>query len=109
LEGLDFFSACHINDVRMSACLPLVCGKCNIFLMDVHQPLAWFGEDRLVLKDCTPYGLHRRVIARKLGNGEIDVEVWLRATQADSAGRPVYGWLVYGEDLFSYLWLVWKE
>lgn len=77
--------------------------------MDVNQPLAWFGVDRLVLKDRTRYGLNRRVIARRLANGEIDIETWLNAIKAEAFGKKVYGWLVYGEDLFVYLWLVWKE
>jgi len=70
------------------------------------KPVAWVGEDRLVLKDITRYGLNRRVIARK--NVEPDVEAWLAVCEKEANGAEVWGCLVQVEN-FYVLWIVWKE
>ncbi len=73
---------------------------------DVDSPLAWVGSDRLVLKDRTRYGLHRRVVVRK---GDMpDVYGWLTACMNEAGGADVHHWLVeQGE--FYVLWIVWKD
>lgn len=74
--------------------------------IDLIDPLAWVGEDRLVLKDITRYGLNRRVVARK---GDVpSVYEWLLQCNKEANGAEVYHWLVEIGD-FIVLWIVWKE
>lgn len=76
--------------------------------IDLIDPIAWVGEDRLIVKDITRFGLHRRVIARK--RVEPDVEAWLAVCENEANGAEVWGWLgkLEKED-FYVLWIVWKE
>jgi hypothetical protein len=73
---------------------------------DLHNPIAWIGDDRLLISDVTRYGLRRKLVARK---GEpMDVETWMGVAEKEAQGNPVQGWLVeVGE--FYFLWIVWKE
>jgi hypothetical protein len=72
----------------------------------LQKPLAWIGDDRLLISDVTRYGLHRKVVARK--GGMMDVEGWVQVAEREAQGNAVQGFLVeIGEFLF--LWMVWKE
>jgi len=76
--------------------------------INLIDPIAWVGEDRLVLKDCTRYGLHRRAVARK--GVEPDVEAWMMAFEKEANGAELSGWLVKLEEQDFYeLWIVWKD
>lgn len=71
------------------------------------NPLAWVGNDRLLLDDQTVYGLRRKVIARK---GDIPNQVtWLQAAYQQAGKADLNWWLVQKNDGFVYLWIVWKE
>lgn len=76
--------------------------------VDPLNVLAWLDEDRILLKDRTRQGLHRRVIARK---GDMpDAEVWVAAVAiADKIDREriTHRFVQYGE--FWFLWIFWKE
>ncbi len=74
--------------------------------IDLITPIAWVGEDRLVLRDCTRYGLSRRVIARK--SDEPDVYQWLVHCDKEANEAKIYHWIVDVED-FKVLWIVWKD
>jgi hypothetical protein len=76
--------------------------------IELIDPIAWVGEDRLLLKDRTSYGLNRRLIARK--HVEPDVEAWLTACEKEANGAEIWGWLakLVHED-FYVLWIVWKD
>ena len=76
---------------------------------DLQRPLAWVGEDkndRLLISDVTPFGLHRTVVARK---GDIpDVVAWQQAVMSEAKHNPIHHWIVeIGE--FGVLWIVWKD
>ena len=76
-------------------------------MIDPTSPIAWVGEDRILVNDTSRYGLRRKVIARK--DAMMDVEMWLESTmQFEAKGKTVIGWLVEREGFF-YLWLVWKD
>lgn len=76
-------------------------GKCR----PIDQPLAWAGSDRILLKDRTPTGLRRWVIACKEG---IPNQVsWLQDAFAEARDAEVHWWLVEKSD-GVYLWIVWK-
>lgn len=74
--------------------------------IDLINPIAYVGEDRLVLKDVTRWGLNRRVVARK---GDVpNVYEWLISCTSEAKDVEVYHWIVeVGE--FYVLWIVWKE
>lgn len=76
--------------------------------IDPLNVLAWVDEDRLLLKDRTRHGLHRRVIARK---GESpNAEVWVAAVAIDDKIERERITFRYAEhDGFWFLWIVWKE
>lgn len=74
--------------------------------IDLIDPIAWVGEDRLVVKDCTRYGLNRRVIARK---GDLpNVYDWLMHCNQEANDMQVYHWMVEVESYYV-LWIVWKD
>lgn len=75
--------------------------------LDPQQVLAWVDDDRLLIKDRTRHGLHRRVIARK---GAAPHHEWVRAVFISDkvAMERIKHWYVeQGE--FCYLWIFWKE
>lgn len=75
-------------------------------LRPIDKPLAWVGDDRLLLNDKTIYGLRRKVLARK---GEIPNMVGLLEVAYREAGNArVHHWL-FERDEFYLLWIVWKE
>lgn len=71
------------------------------------NPLAWVGNDRLLLDDRTVYGLRRKVIARK--DDFPDYAAWLGAAYQQAGRAVVRWWIVQKNDGFVYLWIVWKE
>lgn len=71
----------------------------------VDQPLAWVGADRILLDDITPYGLRRKVIARR--DDLPDVMGFVQAAIGQAQGAEVYWWLAE-RDRFWFLWIVWK-
>jgi hypothetical protein len=75
-------------------------------VIDPLKPIAWAGDDRLLLNDCTPYGLRRKVIARKSGWLAND-QAWIEGAEKE-AGRPVMTFAFERDDFF-YLWIVWKD
>lgn len=78
----------------------------NSNLMPIDQPIAWIGDDRLLLNDRTIYGLRRKVVARKC---EIpNVVQALQVAFQEARRAQVRWWLVQKEQNF-YLWIVWKE
>lgn len=76
--------------------------------VDPLQVLAWLDEDRILLKDRTRRGLHRRVIARKeqLPNVDMWVAAVVIADKVDQ-DRITYRFLQRGE--FWFLWIFWKD
>jgi len=75
--------------------------------LDPQKVLAWVDEDRLLIKDRTRHGLHRRVIARK---GAAPNHEWVRAVSISDkvAMERIKHWYVE-QDEFCYLWIFWKE
>ncbi len=73
----------------------------------VTQPLAWIGEDRVLLDDVSCFGLHRWVIARK--DDEPDVDSHLQAAFERAGDAEVHSLMVWKDDGYWYLWIVWKE
>ena len=76
---------------------------------DLQKPVAWVGDDkadRLLISDRTRYGLHRRVVARK--GEEMNVEAWLQSVENESSASEIFHWLVE-IDGFYFLWMVWKN
>jgi len=76
--------------------------------VDPLNVLAWVDEDRLLIKDRTRHGLHRRVIARK--GGMPSAELWEQAVSLhDKVDRErLTHWFVrQGE--FGVLWITWKD
>jgi hypothetical protein len=74
--------------------------------IDPLSPIAWAGDDRLLLNDCTPYGLRRKVIARK-SDWLANAESWIEGAEKE-AGKTVETFAFELDDFF-YLWIVWKE
>lgn len=73
----------------------------------VHSPLAWLGDDRLLLDDTSRFGLRRRVIARK---GDYPaMTIYIPQAMEKANGAQVYWWMVEKDDGFIYLWIVWKD
>lgn len=76
--------------------------------VDPLNVLAWVDEDRLLLKDRTMRGLHRRVIARK--GEQPSAEVWVAAVAiADKIDRSRITYRYAELDGFWFLWITWKE
>ena len=76
-------------------------------LRPTSSPIAWFGKDRLLLDDLTPYGLRRRVVARK-GDWP-DVQAFLAVAVKEAEGAEVHCWMYEQiENGFAYLWICWK-
>ena len=72
----------------------------------VEKPIAWLGEDRLLLDDTTRFGLRRRVFARK---GEwVDFLTHLKQAVDMARGADVFHWM-FESGGFFFLWIVWKE
>lgn len=72
-----------------------------------HNPLAWLGEDRLLLDDTSRFGLRRRVIARK---GDYPaMMIYIPQAMEMANGADVHWWMVEKDDGFLYLWIVWKD
>lgn len=72
----------------------------------VDKPIAWLGNDRLLLDDKTRFGLRRRVFARK---GEwVEYLTHLKQAMDMAKGADVFHWMFESGD-FYYLWIVWKE
>lgn len=76
--------------------------------VDPLKVLAWAGDDRVLLKDCTRQGLHRTVIARK--DEQPDASVWLEAVSIHDgvAHERLTSWFVQQDDYWI-LWITWKE
>jgi hypothetical protein len=72
----------------------------------VDQPLAWIGNDRLLLNDRTTTGLRRRVIACK---DEMPYQVEHLCQAYREAGKAKVDSWMFEQDGFYYLWIVWKE
>lgn len=74
--------------------------------IDPQKPIAWLGDDRLLLDDITVYGLRRRVLARK---GDL-VNLITHMHQAGqlAGSSPLNHWM-FEKDDFYYLWIVWKD
>lgn len=75
--------------------------------VDPLKVLAWVDDDRLLIKDRTKHGLHRRVIARKGGAPNAE---WVRAVSIyDNVEleRITHWYVQQGE--FCFLWIFWKE
>lgn len=70
------------------------------------RPLAWMGEDRLLLDDRTRYGLRRKVYARK--SDLPNMVIYLQAAFEQAGDADVRYWMVERDD-FWYLWIVWKD
>ncbi len=70
-----------------------------------EHPLAWIGSDRLLLDDVTPYGLRRKVIARK--NEMMDMVMYLQLAMIQAGKATVHYWM-FERDGFWFLWMVWK-
>jgi len=76
--------------------------------VDPLNVLAWVDEDRLLLKDRTRRGLHRRVIARK--GEQPSAEVWVAAVAiADKIDRSRITYRYAERDGFWFLWIAWKD
>ncbi len=76
-------------------------------LRPVDKSLAWVRGDRILLDDVSCFGLHRWVIARKeYCPDQVNFlpEAFKRAGDAE-----VRWWLVWKDDGYWYLWIVWKE
>lgn len=75
-------------------------------MIDLHKPIAWIGNDRLVLDDVTRHGLHRLVIAR---NGKApDFVIYYEMAVKQARGAEImYFESQRGE--FFLLWFLWKE
>lgn len=75
---------------------------------ELSKPLAWVDDDRLLIKDRTRRGLHRRMIARK---GERpSAELWVEAVAiADKIDRSRITYQYAERDGFCFLWITWKE
>ncbi len=73
----------------------------------VDKPLAWIEGDRVLLDDVSCFGLHRRVIARK--EEYPDMVSHLQAAFERACGAEVRYWMVWKDDGYCYLWIVWKE
>lgn len=74
-------------------------------LQPIDRPLAWIGNDRLLLNDVTEYGLRRKVIAHK---GDIPNVVQLLQTAFQEARNAQVRWWLVERDGNYYLWIVWK-
>src|SRR5262245_1553864 len=73
----------------------------------VDRPLAWAGTDRVLLDDITVYGLRRFVVACK---GDCPSEIaWLEQVARKAGEAEVKHWLVWKDDGYCYLWIIWKE
>ena len=76
-------------------------------LRPLSSPLAWFGEDRLLLDDVTRYGLRRRVLTRK--GSWPDIRAHLDAATKEAKGAEIHCWVYERvETGFAYLWICWK-
>jgi len=76
-------------------------------LRTVSDPIAWFGNDRLLLDDITRYGLRRYVVARK--GGWPDVKAFLDLVVKQAKGAVIHCWVYEDvESGFAYLWICWK-
>jgi len=72
----------------------------------VEKPLAWLGDDRLLLDDTSRFGLRRRVIARK---GDMPHMVTHVRQAMDAAGKAEVRYWMFERDEFWFLWICWKE
>ncbi len=75
-------------------------------LRPVDSPIAWIGNDRVLLDDVSRCGLHRRVIACKDAVPH-QVEHLLQVFK--KAGNAKVDWRMYEKDGFYFLWIFWKE
>jgi hypothetical protein len=75
-------------------------------VIDPLRPIAWAGDDRLLLNDCTPHGLRRKVIARK-SDWLANAEEWIKGAEKE-AGKAV-DTIAFERDDFFFLWIFWKE
>ncbi len=76
-------------------------------LRPLSSPLAWFGEDRVLLDDVTRYGLRRRVVARK--GGWPDHQAFLAVATQEAKGAEIHCWVYEQvETGFAFLWICWK-
>ncbi len=67
------------------------------YVVDPLNVLAWVDDDRLLIKDRTKHGLHRRVIARKDSRPQ---EEWLQAVSIHDQvpmERIIHRYVQYGE------------
>lgn len=77
----------------------------NSPVRQADNPLAWVGDDRLLLNDRTAYGLRRKVYANK---GDVPNQVLHLAKAYQEAGEATVHWWMFEDDGFHYLWIVWK-
>ena len=70
----------------------------------VDQPLAWVGNDRLLLDDESRCGLRRRVLANR---GDVPNQV-AHVAEVYRRSNRVRFWM-FERDGYWYLWIVWKE
>lgn len=71
----------------------------------VDRPLAWLGQDRLLLDDCIN-GMRRRVLAAK---GDCpDMVSHLHQAYNAAGDADVDYWMAWRNG-YCFLWIVWKE
>jgi hypothetical protein len=75
--------------------------------IDPLKPIAWAGDDRLLLNDRSKYGLRRKVIARK-SDWLANADAWIEGAEKEANGAEVLTWAFERDDFF-YLWIIWKE
>jgi hypothetical protein len=71
------------------------------------EPLAWIGEDRVLLNDLTTLGMRRKVFARQ--DDVPNVVGLLQAAFEEARDAKVHWWLIGMPNGFIYLWIIWKK